>query len=207
MRVIYCAGEQGKVVLDILRSKGDISDVVFADDNNSLHGEIISDKKVIGDLETLGGLNSDALECIVAFGDAQSTRLKIAEKIADESWGFFNAIHNSTTISETASLDVGLIINAHSYIGPGVEIQSHVLIDSCVNVSHDSILERGVTITPSVTLSGGVTLHSDAYIGPNATILEDVTVGEKAVVGAGSVVMDDVPAETTVVGSPAKPVE
>jgi len=43
-----------------------------------------------------------------------------------------------------------------------------------------------------------------ASIGSNATILCGVTVGEEAIVGAGSVVLHDVPAKTVVAGNPAK---
>jgi UDP-2-acetamido-3-amino-2,3-dideoxy-glucuronate N-acetyltransferase len=43
-----------------------------------------------------------------------------------------------------------------------------------------------------------------ASIGSNATIMCGVTVGEEAIVGAGSVVLHDVPAKTIVAGNPAK---
>lgn len=45
-----------------------------------------------------------------------------------------------------------------------------------------------------------------ASIGANATILPGITIGENAMVGAGSVVTKDVPANSTVVGNPAKPI-
>ena len=43
-----------------------------------------------------------------------------------------------------------------------------------------------------------------ASIGANATILPGITIGEGAMVGAGSVVVKNVPANTTVVGNPAR---
>jgi acetyltransferase-like isoleucine patch superfamily enzyme len=56
-------------------------------------------------------------------------------------------------------------------------------------------------------LAGGVSIGSDVYIGPNATITEDTDVGDNAVIGAGAVVMEDIPEETTAVGIPAEPVD
>lgn len=49
-----------------------------------------------------------------------------------------------------------------------------------------------------------VTINNNAWIGANATILPGVTVGENAVIGAGSVVTKDVPANTVVAGNPAR---
>lgn len=49
-----------------------------------------------------------------------------------------------------------------------------------------------------------VRVKKNAWIGADAKILPRVTVGENAVVGAGAVVTKDVPANTVVVGVPAK---
>ena len=55
--------------------------------------------------------------------------------------------------------------------------------------------------------SSPVTIGKGAFIGTGAVILGGVTIGDGAVVGAKSVVTKDVPANTLVVGSPAKPVK
>jgi sugar O-acyltransferase (sialic acid O-acetyltransferase NeuD family) len=205
MRVIYCAGEQGRVVLDILRSMSEDKGVVFADDNPNLHGESIAGHAVVG----LGELRThdESVECVVAFGDQPGVRLELVNKLADAGCHFYNVIHPSTTISDNVSLGRGLMLNAESYLGPGVEVNDHVLVDSCVSVSHDVCLGRGVTITPGATIAGGVLLDTDSYVGAGATVVEDVTVGESAVVGAGAVVTDNVPPDTTVVGIPASPLD
>lgn len=206
MRAIYCAGEQGRVALDILRSVDEAGSVVFADDDPTLHGELVAGQRVVGGLDDLT-TREESVACVAAFGDQPSVRLELADRLADAGCEFFNAIHATATVSDEASLGCGLMLNAESYIGPGVDVGDHVLIDSCVNISHDVSLRRGTTVTPGGTVAGGVTLGVDSYIGPGATIVEDVTIGESAVVGAGAVVTDDVPPEATVVGVPASPLE
>ncbi len=51
-----------------------------------------------------------------------------------------------------------------------------------------------------------ILIRHDAWIGANAIILKGVTVGRRAIVGAGAVVTHDVPDDTIVAGSPARPV-
>ncbi len=50
----------------------------------------------------------------------------------------------------------------------------------------------------------GATIEPGAKIGANATLLPGITIGKNALVGAGSVVTDDIPAGVVVAGSPAR---
>jgi sugar O-acyltransferase, sialic acid O-acetyltransferase NeuD family len=207
MKAIYCAGEQGRVVIDILQAGGDTEDIVFVDDDSTKHNEQIAGYDIIGGLDELSAEYTADTQCIVAFGDHPGVRLQLADRLLNHGYTFFNAVHPSTEISETAELREGLMINAQSYIGPDVVVGDHVLIDSCVTISHESVLKDGSTVTPNATLAGGVVMEEDAYVGASATIIEDLTIGQGAVVGAGAVVTKDVPADTTVVGVPAAPLE
>ena len=53
----------------------------------------------------------------------------------------------------------------------------------------------------------GPTIKRGARIGVNATLLSHITIGEGALIGAGSVVTDDVPAHSVAYGNPARPVK
>lgn len=78
-----------------------------------------------------------------------------------------------------------------------------------VIIHHDAIIGDDCIIMQQVTIgqlaSGGApTLGHGVYVGAGAKILGKITVGEKARIGANSVVLCDVPAGTTAVGSPAR---
>lgn len=84
----------------------------------------------------------------------------------------------------------------------GITIDDDVLIGprvTLISVNHvENPAERRSLITKAVHIK------QHAWLGANVTVLPGVTIGENAIVGAASVVTKDVPANTVVVGNPAR---
>ncbi|GAB6862944.1 NeuD/PglB/VioB family sugar acetyltransferase [Haloplanus litoreus] len=207
MKVIYCAGELGRVVLDILQRRRTDEDVVFADDDPELKGTSIDGRDVIGGVSELDRLDKAEAGVIVAFADRQTVRLELTDAVREMGFDLFSAVDADSSVATTATIGDGVILNAQAYVGPGATISEAVVIDSAASVSHDVTLEEGVTVGPNTTIAGGVTVGRDAFVGAGATVRDDVTIGTGAVVGAGAVVTSSVPPETTVVGVPASPID
>lgn len=126
----------------------------------------------------------------------------------------------------------GCEIGDDTKIGAFVEIQAGARIGSNCKISSHTFICAGVTIEDGVFIGHNVTFINDLYprataedgklqtekdwvcmptlvkrgasIGSSATLLCGITVGENAIVGAGSVVTNDVPPHAIVAGNPAR---
>ena len=98
-------------------------------------------------------------------------------------------------------------------IHPGAQLGRRLFIDHATGVviGETAIVGDDVTLYQGVTLGGTgkghgkrhPTLCDNVFVGNNANILGNITVGANSRVGAGSVVLTDVPPNSTVVGVPA----
>lgn len=79
-------------------------------------------------------------------------------------------------------------------------------IDDLVHLSHDTVIGNHTMINRGCSTSGTVRIGNHVTLHPHAAIAPNVSVGDRAEVGMNSTVLKDVQKETTVVGSPAKPV-
>ena len=88
-------------------------------------------------------------------------------------------------------------------IWDGITIEDNVFIGANATFTND--LKPRSKHYPEFFLK--TLVKAGASIGANATILPGITIGENAMIGAGSVVLKDVPANTVWVGNPAKQIK
>jgi acetyltransferase-like isoleucine patch superfamily enzyme len=117
-----------------------------------------------------------------------------------------NTIGDGLNIWNSSTIDYGCVI------GNGVKIHCNVYVAQFTTLEDDVFLAPGVTIVNDPhPLCGlcmrGPTIKRGARIGVNVTLLSHITIGEGVLIGAGSVVTNDIPAHSVAYGNPARPVK
>jgi acetyltransferase-like isoleucine patch superfamily enzyme len=92
-------------------------------------------------------------------------------------------------------------IQAHAYITAYSELEDNVFIAPCVITTNDNFMGR---TEKRLELLKGPTIRRGARVGGGAVLLPGIEIGEEAFIGAGAVVLRDVPARAVMVGSPAR---
>ncbi len=124
------------------------------------------------------------------------------------------------TVGDNTKIGAFVEVQKNASIGRNCKISSHTFICEGVSIEDDVFIGHNVTFVndkfPRATNKGGSLQTEDdwkveptvvkkgASIGSGATILGNITIGENAIVGAGSTVTRDVPANSVVAGNPAR---
>lgn len=159
---------------------------------------------ISGELKTIIGPNAHLRSHTVIYGGNRiGKNFQTGNKVN---------IREFNNIGDNVSIGTMSVIEHHVEIGSGVRIHSHVFVPEY------SMLEEGCWLGPNVVLTNskyplspdskktlkGPIIRKNAKIGANVTILPGIIIGENALVGAGSVVVIEVPPNAVVVGNPAR---
>lgn len=112
----------------------------------------------------------------------------------------FAMVSHSATIGHGVALLPGAVVNAATVLHDGAIVNTNSSID------HDCSVGANTHIAPGCAIAGGVIIGEGVLVGIGARVLPGVRIGDGATIGAGAVVVRDVAAGTTVIGTPAGPV-
>lgn len=203
--VIWGASGHAKVVADIIRLQGKYEIVGFLDDwNPHFHGADFCGAKVLGGREQLERLyRAGVRQIVLGFGKCHA-RIELSELVKSLGFNLATAIHPRATVAADVRVGPGTVIAAGAVINPGCSVGENVIVNTLSLVGHDCIVEDGATISSGARLAGGVRVGRAAWVGIGSTVVERAHIGAGARIGAGSVVLNDIPEYVLAHGVPAK---
>lgn len=199
--VIIGGGGHAKVVIESLRAAGEtVAAIVDADPTPRQ----VLGVPVRGDDLVLPELRGQGLSRLfVAIGDNR-LREKLGRRGRELGFSLVNAVHPSAVISPSAKLGAGVAVMAGAVVNADSEIEDLAIINTGAIVDHDCRLGVACHLGPASALAGGVSVGPRAFLGVGARAIPGVTIGADTIVGAGGVVVRDLPDAVLAVGVPAK---
>jgi len=178
--------------------------VGFLDDNAALWGTTLAGVPVRGPLSSARHFS----DCyfVNGVGSERNFRSKpeiiAAAGVPDDR--FATLVHPTASVSRTARIGRGTVIFQHVTVTSNVRIGEHVVILPQAVISHDDAIGDYTCITGGVCISGNVRVGRCCYIGTRSAIRNGIDIGDGSLIGMGSVVIRSVPANSVMVGNPAR---
>ncbi len=203
--VVWGAGGHALQVTDAIREEGRFSIIGYLDDvNPGRQGTMFCGAPVLGGAERLLDLRVQGIShLIVAVGDCLA-RLRLADRAREAGWSLLTAVHPTAVVGPDVTIGAGTVVTEGAIISPAAVIGENVIVNTSASVGHESHIGDGVHLGPGVHLGGRVAIAHGTWVGIGAVITNQVRIGAKSIIGAGSVVLRDIPDGVVAYGVPAR---
>ena len=202
--MIFGAGGHAKVIIASLDTPS-LNTLRIFDDQAQLHGRKILSYEIEGHLPQPDKLPEKDVAGFLAIGRNQIRR-KLDLKYTDLQWK--TIIHPTAIVHETATVGPGTYIGANCVVQPDVQIGRHCIINTGAIVEHDCVVGDYTHMAPTSCIGGHVKIGHGCLLGIGASVIPELAVGDDSTIGAGSVVVKNIPGPgVTVIGNPARPLE
>jgi sugar O-acyltransferase (sialic acid O-acetyltransferase NeuD family) len=200
---IYGASGHGKVVAEIALALGH-SVSGFIDDAPSMTGEHVLELPVCGGFEWLAG-SAQYSKVIVGLGIGDNCqRYRVAQACRRLDIPLVTLVHPSALISPSAVIGNGTVVMPMAVVNAEVKIGAGVILNTGVIVEHDCNVGDFAHLSSNSTMGGAASLGTMSWLGMSAAIIHLVNVGAGSIVGAGGIVIHDLPDNVVAVGVPAR---
>lgn len=192
--ILLGAGGHAKVLLSLINELSLPILGVSAPELVKEHKSTWRGLKVLGPEDKLIEFNKNDVHLVNGIGQLvnSNNRRRLFEKFTQQGYYFPVLIHPRAYVDPTAILAEGVqvmagaVIQADSFVGKNVIINTHVTVD------HDCKIDDHIHIAAGATLCGNVYVSSDTFIATGSCIAPGINVGEGAVIGAGVSIVRDV---------------
>jgi UDP-N-acetylbacillosamine N-acetyltransferase len=203
--VVWGASGHALVVADILRLMGGHVIVGFLDSVElDRRGEAFGGASILGGQEQLEKLRDSGVSNLaLGVGDCNA-RLRLAEIATESGFTLVTAVHPSAVVAQSASIGAGTVLCAGSVVNPEARLGLAVIVNTSSSIDHECEIADGVHLSPGVHLAGRVKVGRGSALGIGTLARDGISIGEQCIIGAGSVIVNDLPAGIMAYGVPAK---
>lgn len=201
---IIGAGNVGGFVAYHANQMGEYNIVGFLDDNKDKHGHLIYNKrKVVGSIDLLNDIDEETAVAIAIANPV--AKQAVYNRIKDNTMLVFpNFVHPSVWIGEGVEMGKGCIVYPGVTINFETTLNNFVIINMNAAIGHNCEMCDYSTVSPGVNCGGFTKLGTQSFLGIGSSTLQSTTIGENSTIGAGAVVIRDVPENAVMAGVPAK---
>ena len=199
------AREVHQIIEDLNADGARINFLGFLDGNPHALGHEVHGYPVLGDSGWLEARPSVGV--IVGIGGTGSKKRVVNQVRALGPREFPSISHPKAWLGSRIQIGEGVIICAGTHATTDLKIGSFTILNLDCTVGHDTVVGDYTTAAPSVNISGNVDIGTGCDLGTGSIIIQGIKIGHWTIVGAGAVVVRDLPPNVTAVGSPAKPIK
>lgn len=206
MKVIFLGAanpETGRMIGAIRRTHTSFHALGFIDNDPQKKGKSFVGLPIFGGFEVLPTLLGQDVVVVNLITGSAEARYETSLVMHQMGCRFCNFVHPSVDLTMTV-MGVGNYIQESVVLQAEVELGNNSSIHIGTMVGHETKIGHSVFIAHACSISGSVRIEDGVFVGTNATIVPRLRIGRWATIGAGAVVIRDVPDYAIVVGNPAR---
>jgi len=173
----------------------------FLDDNEDALSGFDLDHGVVGKITEFEFKEDDYFIC--GIGSVKCKK-RLCQPMLDARAQFLTLVHPTALIGRSVTLGDGVVICPRVTLTCDIHIGAMTMINCHSSAGHDVSVGAWCTISAHCDLTGGTVLEDEVFVGSGVSIIPFKKIGSRATLGAGSVVIRDVPESVSVFGNPAR---
>jgi sugar O-acyltransferase (sialic acid O-acetyltransferase NeuD family) len=142
---------------------------------------------------------------LIAIGDNWKRHL-VSEKVKSllPQFQFVHVVHPSAQVARGVTIGDGSVLMAGAIVNSDSGVGRFCILNTRASLDHDSLMEDFSSLAPNAVTGGNVQIGTCSAVSLGASIIHGVKIGEHSVIGAGALVVDDIPHHSVAYGTPAK---
>ena len=170
------------------------------DDDPTKHGSLILGHAVLGPISSIDRWEHDAVALAIGDNRVRATlfdRLSASQRLPP-------VVHPRATVARSASIGDASVLFAGAVVNAAAVVRENCIVNTAATVDHDCVLGPHAHAGPGSHVNGGCVLGRGSFLTTGVVVGHHVRIGDWTVVGAGSVVLADLPPDVLAYGAPAQ---